>query len=211
MSSGHGRGNSLFTTTSGGIARYARIACLCLLLTAIGVPAGAADERYETIEWTDLIPAEDLEILMNPPDSIALIADGSAEDLLPGDGGAGMGYGDSAAARRYEAALQSTAVKPEFDGRRVRIPGFIVPLAFDETRMISEFFLVPYFGACLHSPPPPPNQIIHSRFGGGLSLDEIYEPYWLEGTLSVGVEANELGTAAYRIEVDRVSRYDDPA
>jgi hypothetical protein len=82
-----------------------------------------------------------------------------------------------------------------------------VPLAFDETRLISEFLLVPYFGACLHSPPPPPNQIIHSKFTGGLSVEDIYDPYWLEGTLSVGVEATELGTAAYRIDVDRVSLY----
>ncbi|MHA7815136.1 MAG: DUF3299 domain-containing protein [Pseudohaliea sp.] len=195
---------------SGTLAPWpALTALLWLLAWCTGTtPAQAADE-YRTIEWIDLIPEADLDALMNPPDALAAIADGSAQDQLPAEGGAVPGLGDSEKAQRYRAALESTAVKPEFDGQQVRIPGFIVPLAFDETRMITEFFLVPYFGACLHSPPPPPNQIIHSRFGGGLSLDDIYDPYWLEGTLSVGIEATDLGTAAYRIEVDRVTLFDE--
>jgi hypothetical protein len=170
-----------------------------------GAHAGDS-EGYRTIDWIELIPDDDLDALMNPPDVLSMIADGSAQDVLPGESGA-PDYGLDEQSRRYEAALQSTAVKTEFDGQKVRIPGFVVPLAFDETRLISEFLLVPYFGACLHSPPPPPNQIIHSKFTGGLSVEDIYDPYWLEGTLSVGVEATELGTAAYRIDVDRVSLY----
>lgn len=171
--------------------------------------AGGGRASYLTLEWTDLLPPEDLEALLNPPESLAAIEDGSAEDQLAPDGGLPGSFGDSDVARRFEAALQSTAVRGEFDGTQVRIPGFVVPLAFDETRMISEFFLVPYFGACLHTPPPPPNQIIHSTFTGGLSLDDIYEPYWLEGTLTVDLEETELGTAAYRIDVDRITRYED--
>jgi hypothetical protein len=178
---------------------------LLLLLSIVGSAAAAAD-AYRTLEWVELIPDADLDALMNPPDMLSMIADGSDRDVLPGEPGAPQ-YGSDERSQRYEAALQSTAVKGEFDGKKVRIPGFIVPLAFDETRMVSEFLLVPYFGACLHSPPPPPNQIIHSRFTGGLSVEDIYDPFWLEGTLSVGVEATELGTAAYRMDVDRVSHF----
>ena len=191
--------------------RWAPLALLVLSL-ALGMVAATttrADGDYRTIEWIDLIPDEDLDALMNPPDALAAIEDGSARDQLPPEGGSLPGLGDSEKARRYEAALQSTAVKGGFDGERVRIPGFIVPLAFDESRMITEFFLVPYFGACLHMPPPPPNQIIHSEFRAGVSLDDIYDPYWLEGTLSVELEETELGTAAYRITVDRITRYDE--
>ena len=188
-------------------AFYRSAAALLLTLSIAG--AGAADEPsdgYRTIDWIELIPDDDLDALMNPPDVLSMIADGSAQDVVPGESDKSV-YGLDEQSKRYEAALQSTAVKSEFDGQKVRIPGFVVPLAFDETRMISEFLLVPYFGACLHSPPPPPNQIIHSRFTGGLSVEDIYDPYWLEGTLSVGVEATELGTAAYRIDADRVSLY----
>lgn len=186
-------------------------AALLLVLSWTLLPGDVSargQETYRTIEWVDLIPADDLEALLNPPDMLADIEDGSEQDRFAPDGGLPGNYGDSEVARRFEAALQSTAVRGEFDGTRVRIPGFVVPLAFDDRRMISEFFLVPYFGACLHTPPPPPNQIIHSKFNGGLSLDDIYEPYWLEGTLSVDIEETDLGTAAYRIDVDRISRYD---
>jgi len=178
------------------------------LVFALQSAPSSAEDEYREIEWIELIPDSVLEVLLNPPDALSAIADGSPQDILPSEGGDGL-YGASPEAERYEAALQSTEVKTEFDGARVKIPGFIVPLAFDKTRMVSEFFLVPYFGACLHSPPPPPNQIIHSNFTGGISLDDIYEPFWLEGTLSVGTEITELGTAAYKIDVDRVLRYDE--
>lgn len=189
----------------------ASILTACVMLGSIGaVRADSAGGRsYHTLEWIDLLPPEDLEALLNPPEALSAIEDGSAEDQFSPDGGLPGSFGDSDVARRFEAALQSTTVRGEFDGTQVRIPGFVVPLAFDETRMISEFFLVPYFGACLHTPPPPPNQIIHSKFAGGLSLDDIYEPYWLEGTLTVELEETDLGTAAYRIDVDRMLRYEE--
>jgi len=183
--------------------------CAAVLLWVLA-PAFAATEReYRTVEWEELIPPADLEVLMNPPDYIESIEDGSALDKLDPEGNVSGAFADNEAAQRYEAALQSTAVREEFNGARIRIPGFIVPLAFDETRMISEFFLVPYFGACLHSPPPPPNQIIYGAFPGGISLDDIYYPFWLEGTLSIGIEETELGTAAYRMTVDSVVEYDE--
>lgn len=198
-------------TDSASKAALLFLAALLLVFSWTLVAAEASAQNagtYRTIEWVDLLPDDDLDALLNPPEMLAGIEDGSPEDQLTADGGLPGGYGDSDVARRFEAALQSTAVRAEFDGTRVRIPGFVVPLAFDETRMISEFFLVPYFGACLHLPPPPPNQIIHSTFTGGLSLNDTYEPYWLEGTLSVELEENELGISAYSINVDRISRYD---
>lgn len=183
-----------------------------VLLTLVGIMTAAIvtasdSQRYRTIEWVDLLPADDLDALLNPPEMLADIEDGSPEDQFTRDGGLAGVYGDSDAAQRFEAALQSTAVRGEFDGTRVRIAGFIVPLAFDERHRITEFFLVPYFGACLHMPPPPPNQIIHSTFSGGPSLHDIYEPYWLEGMLSVEREDNALGTSAYYMDADRISRY----
>jgi len=196
------------------VARRAPAACaraaVSLFITLLCLVSGlAAAEDYQTIEWTELIPPEELEVLLNPPAAIAAIPDGSALDQYPSAEEAAQLLGDTEEGRRYQAALQSTTVRGEYDGQRVRIPGFVVPLAFDEQRMISEFFLVPYFGACLHAPPPPPNQIIHSRFSGELSLEDIYDPFWLEGTLSVGTESTLIGTSAYRMQVDRVSRYED--
>ena len=73
---------------------------LCLACLCAGAPAADAAETYRTIEWVDLIPAEDLEVLMNPPDALAAIPDGSSQDRLPGEDGTAGRYGDSDNARR---------------------------------------------------------------------------------------------------------------
>ena len=71
----------------------------------------------------------------------------------------------------------------ELDGKVVRIPGYLLPLEFDEDKII-EFFLVPYVGACIHTPPPPPNQIVHVRVEGGYtSFGELFTPIWVDGVI----------------------------
>jgi hypothetical protein len=55
-----------------------------------------------------------------------------------------------------------TSIVEELSGQRVRIPGYLLPLEISGTK-VTEFLLVPYFGACIHTPPPPPNQIIHVK------------------------------------------------
>jgi hypothetical protein len=71
----------------------------------------------------------------------------------------------------------------ELAGKTVRIPGFLLPLEFDSDR-ITEFFLVPYVGACIHTPPPPPNQIVYVRSEQGYTPEGgLYAPVWVNGLL----------------------------
>jgi len=76
---------------------------------------------------------------------------------------------------------------------------------------VTEFFLVPFFGACIHYPPPPPNQIIHASYPEGFELTSIYDPFWLSGTLSVAIVSNEVATAAYTVTVDKLEIYEEGA
>jgi len=91
-------------------------------------------------------------------------------------------------------------------GQVVRIPGFVVPLE-DTKEGLKEFLLVPYFGACVHSPPPPANQIVHvlpkSPAKGLRSMDAV----WISGTLTTGRTDSYMGAASYRIEATSVSPY----
>ena len=76
------------------------------------------------------------------------------------------------------------AVVASLDGKRVQIGGYVVPLDFDATR-VKEFLLVPFVGACIHVPPPPPNQIVYVKAEGGVDVKGTFDPVWVTGTLTV--------------------------
>ncbi|QQD20946.1 DUF3299 domain-containing protein [Venatoribacter cucullus] len=181
-----------------------------LLLLSLALPLQA--QPYKTIEFMELLPAKDLQALSNPPEDLLSIEEGSLEDQVA----AAVGKAVEQSANKepqneWERALQSTDVRPEYNGKKIRIPGFVVPLEFDDQQVVTEFFLVPYYGACIHLPPPPPNQIILMQSKKGVYMDTIYDPYWIEGTLYTDLKTNELATSAYRMVVDKIELYIGPA
>ncbi|WP_220719558.1 DUF3299 domain-containing protein [Agarivorans litoreus] len=87
------------------------------------------------------------------------------------------------------------------DGQNMRMPGFIVPLESDGNK-ITEFFLVPFFGACLHLPPPPPNQIIHVSHPKGIDMIEPWEVVWISGEMQVkATDVEGLASAGYAMNL----------
>ena len=189
-----------------------RLAILLLVSLAVGiVDASDTDQKknsakiiYKTAHWDDLIPADDLDALVNPPMYLMEIEDGSYEDQI---GGEIQNQINENSDNRYQQALVSTKVMPEMDGQSIRIPGFVVPLEFDDDQVITEFFLVPYFGACIHTPPPPPNQIIYVNAPKGLTLEYLSDPFWISGTISTKLVENDMASAAYRLEMDSYELY----
>lgn len=97
-------------------------------------------------------------------------------------------------------------VVEELDGETVRIPGYVVQLEGDDRR-VTEFLLVPYFGACIHVPPPPPNQIIHVRFPEGVPYAVTYDAVWVEGTINVDRTESDIAITGYQIEASEVVSY----
>jgi len=164
------------------------------------LPASA----FKTIEWTDLMPKEDIDALLNPPSYITDAEDDSFEDQLSNQLQNAIA---TASDDRYQQALHSTRIIPEMDSQAIRIPGFIVPLEFDDEKKITQFFLVPYFGACIHVPPPPPNQIIFVNFPKGLKQGALYDPFWISGVLKTSLVENEMATAAYSIQMQSFEAY----
>ena len=98
-------------------------------------------------------------------------------------------------------------VRIEWNDKDVRIPGYIVPLEFDEGQIVTKFLLVPYFGACIHMPPPPPNQTIYAEFESGIALDTIFDPFWIEGRMHTTLVVQDLATAAYSMDIVSVEPY----
>ena len=115
---------------------------------------------------------------------------------------------ESAPAARQD--MPNAPVVKTLDGQNIRLPGYIVPLEVSEEGRTTEFLLVPYFGACIHVPPPPSNQIVHVKSEVGVKLDELYQPYWIEGALQVKASTSELADAGYLMEADKIYLYELP-
>jgi hypothetical protein len=110
--------------------------------------------------------------------------------------------------KRMREVWDDAPTNPAVVGQNVRIPGFIVPLE-DGKDGLKEFLLVPYFGACIHSPPPPANQIIHvlprSPARGLRSMDTV----WVSGPIATVKTDSYMGASSYRIEAIDVQPYED--
>jgi hypothetical protein len=100
--------------------------------------------------------------------------------------------------------MYSTRTVAALDGQALRLGGDPVPLETTTDGRFHTFFLVPYPGACIHVPPPPPNQIVLVRYPQGIALDDIYAPLWVSGTLQVESVGNDLANAAYALDADSV-------
>ncbi|WED22120.1 DUF3299 domain-containing protein [Vibrio sp. JC009] len=162
---------------------------LSLLFTSLvpGLSIAAADEDILSLEWLDLIPESERSNFNHL--GMPQVQDHS---------------GDAAAQTKIGA------VRPELNGSMVKIPGFVIPLEGDEN-VITEFLLVPFLGACIHVPPPPPNQIIYVRFKEGAPVQQLWDVVYIIGTLKTeNVMTDSLeAESAYTIEGIALEEYDD--
>lgn len=84
----------------------------------------------------------------------------------------------------WEAAVEAAGKKlvSSLNDTKVRLAGYLLPLEFSDDGT-NEFLLVPYVGACIHVPPPPPNQIVFVTTDKPVKLDDAFTPVWITGTL----------------------------
>lgn len=92
------------------------------------------------------------------------------------------------------------------DGQRLRLAGFVVPLE-DFQERAAEFLLVPYYGACVHMPPPPANQMVYAKVKAGVVPLSLFAPVWIEGTLRIIRVQSPYGAASYRMMVESITPY----
>jgi len=104
----------------------------------------------------------------------------------------------SALYKEVQDYFNPEAINPELEGEKVRLAGFVAPLTYDGD-IVTEFLLVPNFGACIHVPPPPPNQTVMVTLDKetGLTLDESWGAVWVEGVVTIETSNTELAIASY--------------
>jgi hypothetical protein len=172
---------------------------------AVAMPAWAEDQPRQ-IAWPDLIPPSSEPVM---PDDLVFGDDTLQDDQTQADQtydpdlGGVVQHGMTPA----PALAATTNVVKELDDVQVKIAGYILPLDFEET-IVKEFLLVPYVGACIHVPPPPPNQIIYVTSEDGVEVTGMYTPVWATGTLKAHSVSRELADVGYTMTLDRTEPYE---
>ena len=150
------------------------------------------DATFREITWDELVPKN-----WDPMKDFKGMSLGGLSDADPKA---------AALLKRMREAWDNAPGNNAIDGQSVRLPGYLVPLE-DGTAGMSEFLLVPYFGACIHTPPPPSNQIVHVKPQqppkGFRSMDTV----WISGTLKLLRSDTMMGSSSYRMDAVRVEPY----
>lgn len=110
------------------------------------------------------------------------------------------------ALEKLRTAWDAAPVETALDGKAIRLAGFVIPLE-RKGDLVSELLLVPYFGACIHTPPPPANQAIHVVLGKPLTGLRMMDAFWVSGTLKVVRGESGMGVYGYRLKADGLEPY----
>jgi uncharacterized protein len=153
----------------------------------------AAALEARTLDWDELIPAD-----YRPEELLQELGIDELEDDDPRV---------DEILDRLRAAWDEAPVVEELDGATVRLPGFVVPLDGDGQK-ITEFLLVPYYGACIHVPPPPANQTVYVIAEAGVAIRELFDVVWVTGTLTTGRTESELAVTGYTLHATEVVPYE---
>lgn len=162
------------------------------LSLAASPPAAAAES---VTAWEALVPKDWDPGKLFAGRDLGLIREGDARELE--------------LMRELRSAWDNAPTRSELDGAAVRLPGYVVPLEMSG-RQVREFLLVPYFGACIHSPPPPANQIVHVVLDKPQALRSM-DAVWVSGSLRLQRQDSALGASGYRVEAPRVAPYKEGA
>jgi hypothetical protein len=160
------------------------------------VQTAPALDSYKEIKWVDLLPKN-----WNPAKFMPARPLGFASDLDPEV---------QVAFAEMRLAFDNAPTVAAMDGASVKLPGYLVPL--EEVRgEMKEFLLVPYFGACIHTPPPPANQIVFVRLKAPVRGFHAMDTVWVAGRLAATRQSSDMGVSGYEIDAVSVDRYVPPS
>lgn len=152
----------------------------------------AAAPGFQQITWDDLVPKDWDPVAKFKGRNLSGMLDSSPQAIAL-----------MSEVREY---WDSAPTVPAMEGRAVRLPGYVVPLEATNGEL-REFLLVPYFGACIHTPPPPANQIIHVITDKPVKGFQTMSAVWVQGVLSTGRGKSEMGASGYRLKLSKIEAY----
>ena len=172
---------------------------------------GVAEGEALTLLWEDLLPEGSEEALIQEYEQFYAMLDqryaANSTSLYDAENYSEIAEGSEL---DFMPQLGTYDAVEALDEQLIRLPGYVVPFDFNPKKEHREFLFVPYMGACIHSPPPPPNQIILVRADPAQQVKDIWAPYWIEGTLHTESNENELGNTAYSLTLELFEPYPMP-
>lgn len=134
------------------------------------------------------------------------------DDLIPAD----VPYGEIIAEGQKDEEQDTwlpifdenaSKLNPDLNGEFVKIPGYVVP--FDQTTSgVTSFILVPYVGACVHTPPPPPNQLIFVKSDIPWKQDNLWDPVWVIGNINHETQVTDIAESGYALQASKIEIYE---
>jgi len=96
---------------------------------------------------------------------------------------------------RYEVAVSRSkeldTVNISLNNKKIVIGGYLLPLNYIDQK-VTEFLIVPWVGACIHTPPPPRNQLIYLKTKEGIEVKSRFQAVKVEGTLTTEDRTSSL-------------------
>lgn len=157
-----------------------------------------ADAEALVLGWEDLVPAD----FVPPEDPLASMTPEEVDKLFDGSDESQRQLAE------IDERMSYAPVDEALDGKLVTLPGYVVPLDFDGQTQLEEFLLVPYYGACIHTPPPPSNQIVMASLDSPVEIADTYVPVTLRGILRTETTRSALAETGYSMEVLEVEAYE---
>ena len=183
------------------INRLAQFLFGTITILIVSACSDSISSPYKEIGWEDLRPNEEKELDQTKYyNSLEISEDWYTNEEVQSERGLYSGAPPQAL---------SVGVVSKFDGKSIRVPGYVVPIEFESDKLVSEFFLVPYFGACFHKPPPPPNQIIYVSSTEPFEYESIYDPVWVMGVIKTEQIGNDIATSSYVMDLHQLEPYEE--
>lgn len=168
--------------------RNALLAALAAAL-ALTAPAAAQSSAADVITWADLLPPGEEQ-------NIQRLMQMQAQET---------GFDHFGAEQMPQ--IQTFNAVEALDGRRIKMPGYVLPFDYTASGEVSRFLLVPYVGACIHVPPPPPNQLVYVRSETPVPVDGLWDPVFVDGVMRIERQDSDLADAAYTLDLIEVTPY----
>lgn len=149
--------------------------------------------KYKEINWDQLIPAS-----WDPAKIFEKFNFDQFEDDDPKA---------EEALKQLQKQWSEAPINPALKGKLVKILGFVAPLDYLGGDELADFLLVPYFGACIHVPPPPANQIIYVTLDKPRGGIQVMDAVWVYGRLEIEKNENDLADSGYRMKADAIEQH----